>query len=156
MSATSFRRIVEDLCIIYQPPQYRRTQSRQSGLLQENGFLCRGAQIRKKREERREGRKCEDEDRTTLQIIPVKPSPESVKFPHMSTCYLPPFPPCWPDKGTSLHQSPPRISHLSYRKGRALAQSSAQAGKSSLLLFISQVTDDPRLSAMAVCPQYAL
>lgn len=89
------------------------------------------------------------------------PNPSQAQNPlnfFTPACLLsPPLPPCWPDKGSSLHQRPLRISHLFfYWKGQALAQSSAQAGKSSFLLFISQVRDDPRLNAMPNCPQYAL
>ena len=144
------------MCIIYHQPQYHRTLCRQCGLLQENGFFCRGAQIRRIEEGKERKQKGGDEDRETTRTSSASQSPNQFNFLAPACLLSPPLPPCWPDKGSSLHQRPPRISHLFYWKGRALAQSSVHAGKSSFLLFISQVRDDPRLNVMPVCPQYTL
>lgn len=141
------------MCIIYHLPQYGCSVRRQSGLLQENGFFCRGATIRriegwKDRKQKRRGLIQRD-----ISIIPTQPIPKNQLRFFAAVCLLSaPLPPCWPDKGSSLHQRPPRISHLFYRKGRALASSSVHAGESSFLLFISQVRDDPRAECHASLP----
>lgn len=108
------------------------------------GEIRRIGRWKDRKQKRRQWRQEDIRNNTT------QPSTESVKFLPFS---LSPTPrPCWLDKGSSLHQRSPRISHLFHSKGRALAQSSDQARKSSFLLFISQMRDDPRLSAMPVCP----
>lgn len=98
-----------------------------------------------------------EESRTTSQKHLNNQAQNQFKFLSPACLLSPPLPPCWPDRGSSLHQSPPWISHLFYWEGQVLALSSAHAGKSPFLLFVSQVRDDPRLSAIPPLPlQYAL